>query len=713
MPAYQTALRSLFLVAMHHGVQLRPEDLAKGDPKDPLGTVLRIMYDAGLKGKVLRVGWDDLGALGSAYPVMAIAKDGRWLIVLQVVAGEHGNIGAMVLDPTQEASGVMLTSREQFVSTWSGELILCRRVQRLTDEGQPFGLRWFIPEIMRQKRSLRDVAVAATMCNLLAFATPLLYNVVIDKVVPHRSYHTLYIILLVFAVAILFDCIFNYIRQYLMVFASNKIDARLASRTYQTLLGLPQDFFESTPVGVLARHMQQTEKIRHFLTGRLFQTLLDAAMLPVLIVILMFYSWKLTLVVLCFSAAIAAVIGVMIPTFRFHLNKLYEAEGARQAHLIETLHGMRTIKTLCLEPVKKNSWDAKVITAVKRYATVGRVGTIANVLTSGLDKSMQIGILGFGAIFVFDGTISIGALVAFNMLSGRVSGPLVQIVALINEYQETALSIRMLSTIMDHPPERSANTSGIRPVITGDMVFDRVTFRYPRSSTPALDRVSFKIEEGKFIGVVGRSGSGKTTMTRMIHGIQTAQEGQILLNGIDIRNIELPHLRRSIGVVLQENFLFRGTIRENIATTRPDAPLDEIIQAAHMAGAAEFVEKLALSYDTMLEEGASNLSGGQRQRLAIARALMFRPRLLIFDEATSALDPESEAIVQKNLALIAHGRTMIVVSHRLSSLVQADAILVLENGRVDDFAPHATLVERCEVYSRLWQQQTQHMRCEA
>ena len=714
MPSYHTALRSLFLVALHHGCQILPEKLAAGgNAADPLGSVRRVMRDAGLAAKVIKnANWDGLTRLGSAYPAMAIQKAGNWVIVLQVVKAADGEMVAIV-DPLNEHAGMVLVPEKEFMAVWSGTLILCKKRKAEEESKQPFGFRWFIPEIMRHRRMLRDVALAAMMCNIISFAIPLLYHVIIDKVVPHQNYQTLYVVILIFMVVTVFDGLFSYVRQYLMLFASNKIDARLASRTFQHLLGLPLQFFEHTPAGVLSRHIQQTEKIRGFLTGRLFQTLLDAAALPILLIMLTLYSGKLTLVVLGFSLVMAAVIGLMIPAFRYHLNQLYSAEGARQAHLIETLHGMRTVKSLCMEGIQKTSWDTKVVSAVRRHGTVGRIGAVANVLISGLDKVMQISVLGLGAIHVFDGSMSIGALVAFNMLSGRVSGPLVQIVALINEYQETALSVKMLGTVMDHPPERDPNFRGARPDITGEMVFDNVTFRYAGAANPALERVSFRVEEGQTIGVVGRSGSGKTTVTRLIQGIHTQQEGLIRLNGHDIRQMDLGHLRRSVGVVLQDNFLFRGTIRENIAASKPDAPLPEVVEAARLAGAEEFIDRLPMSYDTFIEEGASNLSGGQRQRIATARALLMRPRLLIFDEATSALDPESEAIVQKNLAEIARGRTMIIVSHRLSSLVTADAILVLDQGKVVDLAPHPVLLDRCSIYAHLWQQQTNHIQYRA
>lgn len=704
---HHTALRCLFVVCLHQGVQLKPENLAGVSESETLTSVLKVMQDIGLRGKILRgCKWNKLHALNSAYPIIAVLDDGHWVIVLNTVNNSDSRAVAL-LDPQVEQEGVKIVPYEQFAEAWSGVLVLCKRMPpRLTDEEQPFGLRWFLPEILRQGSFLRDVAIAATLSNLIAFVTPFMFQILIDKVITHRSYQTLTTIILLFSVLTLFDCLFSYTRQYLMLFLSSKIDARLASRVFKHLLKLPLHFFEGTTAGILARHLQQTDTIRHFLTGKLFQTLLDAMSLPLILLILVLYSTKLTLVVLLFSGAIAAVIGLMVPVFRQRLEQLYAAEGGRQGHLIETIHGIRTVKSLALEPVRSETWDQKVALGVKSRQTVGKMSALANVLTHGLEKFMQISVLGLGSISVFDGSLSIGALIAFNMISGRVSGPLVQIVGLINEYQEVALAVKMLGTIMQHPFERDPHQANISPDITGMLEFDNVTFRYGNAAYPALDRVSFAVPRGQVIGLVGRSGSGKTTVTRLIQGIQTAQDGVIRIDGVDIRNIDLAHLRRSIGIVLQENFLFRGTIRENIAAARPNAELADIVAAARMAGADEFIERLPQAYETFIEENGSNFSGGQRQRIAIARALLVRPNLLIFDEATSALDPESEAIVQDHLNDIALGRTLLIVSHRLTSLARADAILVLDRGHVIDFAPHRVLLDRCEIYRHLWQQQT-------
>ncbi|MBF0213317.1 MAG: peptidase domain-containing ABC transporter [Magnetococcales bacterium] len=707
-----SAYRCLVRLGRHHGVDLpadrTPSDLVSEPSLVKLAALARTM---GLKSRVLEnKRWKDLKHLGKAYPVLARMKDGQALILVGIAPTGPDSFGVAVLDPLTEQNGVVVQNEEQFVAAWSGGLLLLKRIYRLDDENQPFGLRWFFPEILKQKRRFVEVALAALMMHMIAFGTPLMFQIVIDKVVPHHSTQTLYVVTLVFVLATLFDAGFSYVRQNLLIFSTNKIDARLVSRTYAHLLSLPMQFFEASTAGVLSKHMQQAEKVRQFLTGRLFQTLLDAAALPVLIVVLMLYSVKLMMVVLGFSLVIAVLIGVLVPVFRERLNQLYQAEGARQAHLVETVHGMRTIKSLALESMQRQTWDDKVAQTVRMHARVSRMGAVANVITQAVEKLMQIAIISLGASDVFNGSMSIGALVAFNMLSGRVTGPLVQIVGLINEYQEAALSITMLGQVMNNPPERPPHVRGIRPTIKGKLEFEGVSFRYPGATTATLDRLSFKIEPGQMIGVVGRSGSGKTTVTRLIQGIHNPHDGVIRLDGIDLRQFDLTHLRSNIGVVLQENFLFRGTIAENIAAARAEAPMGEVIAAARQAGADEFIERLPNSYNTLIEENGSNFSGGQRQRIAIARALMTRPAVLIFDEATSALDPETESIIQQNLSMIARGRTMIIVSHRLSSLVDVDGILVLDAGRIVDFAPHKVLLERCEIYRHLWQQQTRYVR---
>ncbi|MBF0293678.1 MAG: peptidase domain-containing ABC transporter [Magnetococcales bacterium] len=710
MSPFLSALRCLFLVCRHHGADVTPEQLLGAQEQDIVGSVLRLMHEAGLKGVVVvNRRWKDLASLGSAYPVMAEKKSGHWVIVSSVAKNPKGVEQATVMDPQTEQAGPVMMDRRQFEAVWNGRIVLCKRDFDATVEAsRPFGLRWFLPEILKQGKLLRNVSIAVIISSFTSMVPPLFFNTMIDKVIPHKSYQTLMTLTMILVIFMAFEGVFNYVRHNLMLIATNKIDARLISRSFHHLLHLPMPFFENHTTGILIRHMQQTEVVRNFLTGTLFHALLDSITVPFLLVALSLYSGTLTLVVVMFTMAMAAVIGLMLPVFRRRLEELYSAEGSRQADLVETLHGMRAVKSMALESLRKASWDRKVANAILSRANVGMLGIRGMVLTNVLQSGMQLSVIVLGAVEVFDGNMSVGGLVAFNMLSGRVSGPLVQIVGLINEYQQTALAVRMLGSVMNHPPERDPNQRGLRVPITGEIEFANVTFRYDKTVMPALKRVNFKVREGQVIGVVGRSGSGKTTLTRLIQGIHTAQEGLIHLNGTDIRHFDLSHLRRSIGVVLQENILFRGTIRENIAAARPDASLVEVIDAARLAGADEFIDRLPHSYETWVEESATNFSGGQRQRIAIARSLLVSPRLLIFDEATSALDPESEAIIRNSLDQIARNRTMLIISHRLSSLVSTDAILVLEKGEVVDFAPHEVLLERCEIYRHLWQQQNQY-----
>ncbi len=505
--------------------------------------------------------------------------------------------------------------------------------------------------------------------------------------------------------ALLFEALFVFLRRYLLLYATNRIDIRMATKTFGHLLGLPITFFEQGSAGVLVKHMQQTARIREFLTGRLFLTLLDGLSLLVFVPVLFYYSSGLTLLVLLFSAIVALVVALLVGPFRKRLLALYEAEGARQGLLVETVHGMRTLKSLAMEPLQGRQWDDRTAQTITTRFRVETISTMAQSVTGLIEKLMGVAIIGFGALAVFEGNMTVGALIAFNMLAGRVSGPLVQIVTMVHEYQEVALSVRMLGQIMNQKVERSGQSEGLRPDLSGGVEFENVSFRYGSDGPMALDDVSFTIPGGSVFGVVGRSGSGKTTVTRLIQGLYPIQEGLIRVDGHDLREVDLGHLRKSIGVVLQDSFLFRGTVRENIAMAKPDVGFDQVVAAARLAGADEFIERLPRGYDTMIEENAENLSGGQRQRLSIARALVRDPRILILDEATSALDPESEAIVRQSIGGIARNRTVIIVSHRLSTLADASSILVIDRGRMVDVGPHGQLLTRCTTYRQLWNQQ--------
>ena len=705
-----TVIQCLTAIAQHHGVQINPERLIDDyalpaeEPRDAL--LLRIAADIGLKAKLTTLSWEHLLAQTGVFPILARLNNGNGVIVVGA-RPEEGKVA--LIDPLEPRVGVFLLDRAQFCARWQGTVVLLKRQHRLTDPNQPFGLRWFIPEILKQKVAFRDIAITVLVMHLLALAPPIFFQIVIDKVLVHQISSTLWVLGIGIIVATVFDALFGFVRNLLTLVATNKIDMRLTRRAFSHLMSLPVDYFENNSAGVITRHIQQLEGIRGFLTGQLFFTALEATALLLFLPILFTYSVKLALIVLAFTAIIAGTIAALLPTFRRRLEKLYMAEARRQALLVETIHGMRTVKALAIEPTQRRNWDQYSAEAIAMQYHVGHLANIGNSFIDFMGKLLPIVIIVIGAQDVFDQTMTVGALIAFQMIAGRVSGPLIQIVGLINAYQQTALSVRMLGEIMNRPPEGRMGSGGLRPQLTGAIVFDNVTFRYPGASIAALERASFAIEAGTVVGVVGRSGSGKTTLTRLIQGLYAVQEGLIRFDGVDARELDLAHLRRQIGVVLQENFLFRGTVRENIAVAKQDAPFEEIVAAAQAAGADEFIERLPQGYDTLLEENAANLSGGQKQRLSIARALLTKPRILILDEAASALDPESEAIFIRNLSRIAVGRTLIMISHRLSTLVNAHEILVMQQGRLVDRGRHADLLARSETYQQLWHQQTCHL----
>jgi ATP-binding cassette subfamily B protein len=706
-----TVVQCLTAIAQHHGLQINPERLiheyALADEEPVPALLLRMATEIGLKAKDDKLSWEGLFAQEGVFPILARLSNGTGVIIAGI-RNDDGGGHVAVLDPLADMATVALIDRENFCRQWAGDVVFLKRSHSLADPDQPFSLLWFIPEIWKQKAAFRDIIIAAAALTLLALASPIFFQLVIDKVLVHQSASTLSVLTVGVVIALSFESVFVYLRQFLLLAATNKIDMQITRRAFGHLLSLPIDYFETTSAGVVTRNMLQLESIRNFLTGRLFFTALDTAALIIYLPILFFYSFKLALIVLLFSLVIAVIILGLLPTYRRQLDEVNAAEGRRQALLVETIHGMRTVKALAIEPMQRRTWDQLSAESITRHFRVAKTSITGVAFTDFIGKLMPVTIIVVGAQGVFDQTMTVGVLIAFQMLSGRVSGPLMQIVGLINDYQQTRVSVGLLGQIMNRPSE-GRGSGGLRPVLKGEISFDDVTFRYPGASNTALDRAKFTIQEGAVVGIVGRSGSGKTTLTKLIQGLYPVQEGIVRFDGVDAREIDLAHLRRQIGVVLQENFLFRGTVRENLTITRPDASFEEIVAAAQAAGADEFIERLAQGYDTLLEENASNLSGGQKQRLSIARSLLGKPRVLILDEAASALDPESEAIFIRNLSQIAVGRTVVMISHRLSTLVNAHAILVMERGRLADCGRHEELLARCQTYQQLWNQQTSHL----
>jgi ATP-binding cassette subfamily B protein len=708
----QTGLKGLGAIARHHELDWSLPRLLHLHGKDfepDAEQLARIARAEGLHAAVHKLDWSRLQRFRRLTPFMARLSNGAYVVVLQTsvaqpaAAGQPPREMVVLFNPRVPEANLFPIPREEFTEHWTGEIILLKRPYKLSDTNRRFGLGWFVPEFWKQRDLLRNVVLAALAMHVLALAVPIFFQIVIDRVLVYLSVSTLVVIGIGVCIAILFDSMLSWLRGYFVLRTASRIDIRVAKTTFDHLMRLPISFFEVSLAGVVTKHMQQGSVIREFLTGRLLMTLLDLPALVVFLPLMIWYSGTLTAVVMGVTLLLAGIIAAMIGPYRRRLRRLYQAEAQRQSLLVESIHGMRTVKSLNLEPRRQESWENAAAEAVRTYIQVGKISLAANTFSQFVERGLTIAIVTVGAFLVFGHHLTVGELVAFNMLSSRVISPVLQLIGLLNNYQEVLMSVEMLGNVMNQPTEQTQR--GLTPALRGEIELDHLTFRYPNTDRPALRDLSLRIPAGSMIGIVGRSGSGKTTLSALLQGLYFAKEGAIRIDGHNIRDIDLAFLRGQSGVVPQEPFLFRGSIKDNIRMGQPTASFEEIVGAARQAGADEFIQLLPQRYDTILEEGAVNLSGGQKQRLSIARALLRRPRIIIFDEATSALDPDSEAIVVRNLAQIAKGRTTIVISHRLQTIRDADFIIVLEDGGLSDMGRHGQLLERNRIYRQLWQQQ--------
>ena len=589
---------------------------------------------------------------------------------------------------------------------------MIRSLRGATEEQAPFNVAWLARLVLKEGGTLRDICIASVALSVLTILPPLIVMQVVNRVVVHDSYSTLTMITVIIIVAALYETFLGYTRRQLMLIVGTRIDAKLNLHVFRRLLGLPLDYFERNQAGSITYNISQVYRIRDFMTGKLLTTFLDLITLLVLLPILFYISATLTWMVVGAAGLLSLVIVAFIGPLRRVFGQVVKAEMEKSSVLIETVHGMRTVQVPGpraaaagdVGPAQRGRREPPpaVRQSGQLAADARHPGRVVHEPRRDADRRLHRDLRSRAA------SASV-PLIAFMMLSGRVAQPLVSIARLLEDMEEVRASVGQAAGVLNQKPESANAAAGLRPAFMGAISFDAVEFAYPGSKNKALNGVTFSIPAGTMLGLVGRSGSGKSTITRLLQGINREYDGYIKIDGTDLREINLAHMRRSFGVVLQENFLFRGTIRENILAGRSGLTLTDAVRAARLAGAEEFIERLPQGYETWIEEGSPNLSGGQRQRLAIARSLIHDPRLLILDEATSALDPESEALVNANLQRIAKGRTMVIVSHRLSSLTDCDQILVIDKGKIMDIGPHKELVERCSVYRTLWLQQNRHL----
>ncbi len=703
-------VRAILAAARYHGIDLDTNELRvpRGEVVSAL-SLLAWVRNSGLWAKATRLSWGQLLKLKGPTPVVLLFSDGG--AGLLVGANPARNV-VFLRDPRAPASADPVAVDElRLQQVWSGEAMLVRKPRGAPEADAPFTFGWIARAVLRERRILRDIGLASIALSILTILPPLLVMTVIDRVLVHQSLSTLVLISTILGVGVLYETLLGYARRELTQVVAARIDSTLNLHIFNRLLALPIDYFERNPAGQTNHRLHQIWKLREFLTGKMLTTFLDLFTLLVLLPFLFYLSATLAWMVVAGSVLIALIILAFLPAIRVKVGRAIEAEVRKSVVMVETVHGIRTVKSLAMEPVQKEIWDERVADASRKRLEAGRLSNWPATLVTPIERFIERGVLLLGAYLVLEqaSTVQVGGLIAFMLLGMRLAQPLVGLARLIEDMEEVRAAVGEAAMVLNHPTEVSGVSRGLRPRFNGAITFENVTFAYPGAKAKALENVSFSVPAGTMLGIVGKSGSGKSTITRLLQGINREYDGYVKIDGSELREINLPHLRRSFGVVLQDNFLFRGTVRENILAGRPGLTLEDAVRAARLAGAEEFIERMPQGYETFIEEGSPNLSGGQRQRLAIARALINDPRILILDEATSALDPESEALVNANLRRIGRGRTMAIVSHRLSSLVDCDAILVLDQGKVLDMGPHRELVERCAIYRQLWLQQNRHM----
>jgi len=662
-------------------------------------TFIRAARDLGMKARVIAVEPEKFSQL--PLPAVVILKNGHYAVVVRT-EGDR----VIMIDPYKPQPFSIPLSN--LFNAWNQQVILIAKRVGLAETIKKFNISWFVPVVLRYKRILGEVLLVSFILQLFGLVTPLFTQTIIDKVLVHRSLNTLDVLVLAMAVVSIFQVWMTAVRSYLFTNTSNKVDVILSSKLFRHITALPIKYFETWQVGDVVSRVRELENVRQFITGSSLTVVLDIVFAVVYIAVMFVYSSSLSLVALV-ALPLYIILNISVtPIFRKRLNDRFTAGSENQAFLIEAITGIQTIKSLAVEPQFIQKWEQLLARYAKAAFATANLANIAGNIGSFIQQLFTLSILWIGAHAVMDNKMTVGELIAFQMLAGQVIAPVLRLVNMWQYFQQTLVSVDRLGDIINESSEPTFNPNRTTlPYIRGEIVLDRVTFRYRSDTSEVLRQVSLHIKSGMRVGIVGRSGSGKSTLTKIIQRLYVPESGRVLIDGVDLVQVEPAWLRRQIGVVLQENYLFNGTIAQNIATARPEALPEEIQKVAKIVGADEFIVELPKGYDTNVGERGTSLSGGQRQRIAIARALLPDPSVVIFDEATSALDYESERIIMDNLDRIAEGRTMIMIAHRLSTVRRCDLIVVMERGSIVEMGSHDELLSLQGFYYNLHRQQAE------
>ncbi|MBP3220977.1 MAG: type I secretion system permease/ATPase [Neisseriaceae bacterium] len=688
------ALSALVLLARFHGVAVNPNDIAHRFDEDGTGLTqtawLLAAKDLGLKAKVVKQKINRLHL--SALPALVWRDDGEHFILAKVDDNQF-----LIQDLV--ANNARVLSVDEFAAIYSGEVILLTSRASVLGQLSKFDFTWFIPAVIKYRRILLEVLLVSVVLQLFALITPLFFQVVMDKVLVHRGFSTLDVIAIALFVVSLFEIILGGLRSYIFAHTTSRIDVELGAKLFRHLLALPIAYFENRRVGDTVARARELEQIRSFLTGQALTSVLDLCFSFIFLAVMWFYSGWLTLVVIVSLPCYAAWSATISPILRARLNDKFARNADNQSFLVESVTTIGTIKAMAVEPQMTRRWDKQLAAYVHSGFRVTRLATIGQQGIQFIQKMVMVMTLWLGARLVIAGDLTIGQLIAFNMLAGQVAAPVIRLAQLWQDFQQVGISVARLGDILNTPTENPTSRLAL-PDIQGNIAFEEVSFRYRPDGAEILRQLSLDIKAGEIVGIVGRSGSGKSTLTKLVQRLYVPERGRVLVDGNDLALADPAWLRRQIGVVLQENILMNRTIRENIAIAETGMPLEQVIQAAKLAGAHDFIMELPQGYDTVVGEQGAGLSGGQRQRIAIARALVGNPKILILDEATSALDYESEQAIMKNMHAICRGRTVLIIAHRLSTVRHAHRIIAMDKGQIIEQGTHSELLQKENGYYR-------------
>uniref|UniRef100_A0A7C4JR17 Type I secretion system permease/ATPase n=1 Tax=Thermodesulfobacterium geofontis TaxID=1295609 RepID=A0A7C4JR17_9BACT len=692
-----TALISIELVSKFHAVPLDIESVRKRyfiEEEITPFEILRILKDHGFKARYKK--FKSLRDLKKyPFPMIIVLNNNVYSVLLGVKEDKILYFDCVEKKPVQ-------LKLEEFLKLWDYKAIVLYPKFKQTEFFLNF--KWLFNEFFKYKSTFSEAILASLFIQIFALVTPLFIQIIVDKVLPHYAVSTLQVIGLAFLIVILFDGLLNFMRNYLLYYTANKIDAGLGAKVYRHLLSLPFRYFETRKVGSIIARIRELENLRQFMTSISLTLLLDTIFSIVFIIVMLIYSIILTIIVLIFIGVVALISYFSTPFIKQRLDDKFQKGAHMHAFLVESITGIQTIKASAIEGKMMKNWEDYLGQYILSSFKLSNLANVVFSISQTLQKLMILVVIYLGVSQVFENKLTIGQLIAFQMFAGQLTMPILRLVHMWQDFQQAKLSLERLGDIINTPSEVSGGAVKLSD-IKGEIVFKNVSFRYSADLPEVLKNINFKIEPGMLVGIVGRSGSGKSTIGKLIQRLYLPNEGSILIDGIDIKQIDPLFLRSKIGVVLQENFLFSGTVKENIAIAKPQATMEEIIYAAMLSGTHEFISEMPLGYDTPIEERGESLSGGQKQRIAIARALIINPKILILDEATSALDYESERLIYETLRKLKRKLTILFISHRLSFMKECDLILVIDKGRLIEIGTHEFLMKNKGLYAYLYKQQ--------